>query len=261
MASNRQKASFITSEFILSYPKLDKPDYYHEMVNGVRVQKGEKLQYDMEALSLPESLKDWRLIDKDTYEAGPPTENIEQACVRLAKAAFAEDLGDDFNVAEVVKMGALKWPFHSGDRKADAKGGKAEIYRGKKYWRAKAMAEIKGQAAAPKLYVAEEGVEGLLQLHRGTIQGDQAIANHFYAGAYCTAEVTVQADDTGGNRYVTFYLNSITFERHGERMSSGGGSAMERLRGVRGGTTDYNPTEGMEAAGPDVGDGSDEIPY
>jgi hypothetical protein len=261
MASNQQRASYITSEFILSYPKLDKPDYYHEMINGERVRKGDKLQYDMEALSTPESLKQWRLINKETYEASEEYHDIEKACVQMARAAFEEDLGEDFSVAEVVKMGAMKWPFHSGDRKADAKAGKAEIYRGKKYWRAKAMAEIKGQVAAPRLLLAPKpGETGLLELHRGTLQGDQAIAQHFYPGAFCTAEVTAQASDTGGNRYVTFYLNSIVFERHGERMSSGagGGSAMERMRGVRGGTTDLDPTVGMEPAGADL---DDEVPF
>ena len=61
------------------------------------------------------------------------------------------------------------------------------------------------------------------------------------------------AGTTGDNKYVTFYVNSVVFKKDGERL--GGGSHMERLLGVKGGETTYDPTEGMKS------NLDDEIPF
>lgn len=238
--SDTVSATYMTAEFVISYPKLLNPEAF---LDENRQPKGLPV-YSFEAISTPESLAEWKRDDRKTNDF--VTANIEKECVRLAKEKF----GEDFDVVQAVKLGALSWPFKSGDLKADEKGEKADHYRGKKYWRAKAMSEINGSPNSPALYFENNG---LVQLHRGTLAGDRDIGNKFYGGAICTAEVTAVAGTSGPNKYVTLYVNSVVFERDGDRL--GGGSGMERFRGVRGGKTDYDPSEGMEA-GLD-----DEIPF
>ena len=95
----------------------------------------------------------------------------------------------------------------------------------------------------------------LIKLMRSTEAGRSRISELFYGGAVCTAELNAVAGTSGDNKYVTFYITSLVFETDGERL--GGGSNMERLRGVKGGSSNYDPSEGMD--GGDTLD--DEIPY
>ena len=119
--------------------------------------------------------------------------------------------------------------------------------------RGKALAEIKGSPNEPSLYDGSGGE--LVKLLRSTEKGKQRINELFYGGAICTAELNAVAGTTGDNKYVTFYVNSIVFERDGDRL--GGGSRMEKMRGVKGGDTDYDPSKGMKG-GEDL---DDEIPF
>lgn len=239
MAQKNPSVTLITAPFILSYPKVLKPEPYME--NGKP--KGEPM-YSFEGISDKDSLAEWKCENKETGEF--ETVNVEKRLVALAKERF----GSDFDLKGAVAGGNFSWPFKSGDRKADDKGEKAEHYRGKKFWRAKALAEINGTPNQPNLY---DGSKELMRLTPGTVQGNERIAALFYGGAICTAELNAVAGTSGPNPYVTFYVNALVFEKDGDRL--GGGSAIERLRGVKGGETDYDPTQGMD------GDLDDEIPF
>ncbi len=197
MANVTKSMTFLTTDFILSYPKLFKPEPYME--NGKP--KGDP-QYGFEAISEKDSLKEWLFLDKDTGDFLPV--NVEQKLVALAKSLW----GDDFDVVAAVKHGGLSWPFKSGDKKADDKGERADHYRGKKYWRSKALAVIAGNPNEPTLYYDEDG---LVRINKGTPSGDQMIGNKFYGGAICTAELNAVAGETAQGKYVTFYVNSVVF--------------------------------------------------
>lgn len=241
MANKNPSVTVVTQPFILSYPKLLKPEPYME--NGKP--KGDP-QFSFEAISDPDALLLWDILSKDADEFIKGS--IEKRLVVLAR----EKWGEDYNVKEAVQHGGLSWPFKSGDKKADAKGAKADHYRGKKSWRAKALAEINGSPNEPTLYYIDNN-GAPVKLLRGTEAGKQRISELFYGGAICTAELNAVAGTTGDNKYVTFYVNCVVFEEDGERL--GGGSAIERLRGVKGGETTYDPTKGMS------GSLDDEIPF
>lgn len=240
MANKTTSVTFITAPFILSYPKLMKPEPYTE--NGKP--KGEP-QYSFEGISAIDSLENWLLVNRETGEFDPI--NVEKRLVALAK----EQWGNDFSVKDAVKHGGLSWPFKSGDKKADDKGEKGEHYRDKKFWRAKALAEINGNLNSPDLWVkTPKTVERVI---RGTTQGDQLASQKFYGGAVCTAELNAVAGETAQGKYVTFYVNAVVFQEEGTRLGSG--SNIERMYGVKGGKSDYDPTKGLD------NDLDDEIPF
>ena len=240
MANKTSSVTFITAPFIISYPKLLKPEPYME--NGKP--KGDP-QYSFEGISEIDSLATWLMVNRETGEFDETS--VEKRLVRLAK----EQWGDDFDVKAAVKHGGLSWPFKSGDKKADEKGEKGEHYRGKKFWRAKALAEINGNPNSPDLWVkVKDGVDRIV---RGTTQGDQLASQKFYGGAVCTAELNAVAGETAQGKYVTFYVNAVVFQADGDRL--GGGSNIERMYGVKGGQSNYDPTEGMKE------DLDDEIPF
>src|SRR3546814_4742605 len=94
---------------------------------------------------------------------------------------------EDFVVKDAVRLGALYWPFKSGDKLFEKKGEKARHYQGKKFWRAKALSEINGNPNEPNLYAAEKG--GLTKIVRGTTIGDQKIGQLFYRSEEHTSEL------------------------------------------------------------------------
>ncbi len=240
--SENPSVTVITEPFILSYPKLLEPVPYME--NGKPT--GEPM-FSFEAISALDALAAWDILDKekDKLDKG----KVEVRLVALAK----EKWGDDFDVKAAVQEERLSWPFKPGNKKADEKGAKADHYRETKFWRAKALAEINGSPNEPSLYDGRGGE--LVKLLRSTKAGKQRINDLFYGGAICTAELNAVAGTSGKNKYVTFYVNSIVFERDGDRL--GGASQIERLRGVKGGDTDYDPSKGMKG-GDDL---TDEIPF
>jgi len=231
--ANSNTITFFTAPFVLSYPKRITPAKFKDKAG---VEKGDP-HYSFEGISEPASLKLWKQIDR---EAGTLKDDIdiERVLVALAKKAWPE-----INVKEAVASKELKWPFKSGTKLAEAKEGKADHYDGKKYWRAKAKDNIKGRVFVPNLY--EGHPDGVILLDRGVPSFKEKIGDLFYAGAWCTAEVTAATGDTGG-RYITLYLNAVVFEDHGERIQVYEGN-IEKFRGVRGGSTDYDPTEGMDS--------------
>jgi hypothetical protein len=240
MANKTSSVTFITAPFIISYPKLLKPEPYME--NGKP--KGDPM-YSFEGISANDSLKEWQEVNRESGDFD--IVSVEARLVDLAKQQW----GEDFSVREAVKHGGLSWPFKPGDKKADEKGEKGEHYRGKKFWRAKALAEIGGNPNSPDLWaIGEKGIERIV---RGTTAGDQRASQVFYGGAVCTAELNAVAGETAQGKYVTFYVNAVVFQKDGERL--GGGSNIERMYGVRGGQAQVDPTEGM---GNDL---DDEIPF
>lgn len=243
MAGNAS-VTLITAPFIISYPKVLKPEPF---VNPKTKKPQGDPVYSFEAISDIDSLKEWRELNRETGEFSPV--DVERRLVALAKEQF----GDDFSVKEAVKNG-MSWPFKSGDKKADEKGGKADHYRGKKFFRAKALTEINGQANRPTLWEAN-GNQGITRIPVGTPGGDERANSRFYGGAICTAELSAVAGESPQGKYVTFYVNAVVFEKDGDRL--GGGSAIERMRGVTGGQSQVDPTEGMD--GNDSLD--DEIPF
>jgi hypothetical protein len=231
----------MTAPFILSYPKLLKPEPYME--NGKP--KGDPM-YSFEGISTLDSLKEWKEVNRDTGDFIPGS--VEARLVELCKSQF----GDDFSVKEAVKHNGLSWPFKSGDKKADEKGEKGEHYRGKKFWRAKALAEISGNPNSPDLWAKKE--DGTAErIVRGTTAGEARAASLFYGGAICSAEVNAVAGATAQGKYVTFYVNAVVFWENGERL--GGSSNVERMFGVHGGESQLDPTEGMSK------ELDDEIPF
>jgi hypothetical protein len=240
MANKTNSVTFITAPFIISYPKLIKPEPYME--NGKP--KGEPM-YSFEGISEIDSLAEWQEVNRETGDFD--IVNVEKRVLALVKERF----GDDFNAKEAVKHGGLSWPFKSGDAKADDKGEKADHYRGKKFWRAKALAEINGNPNAPDLWrTVGNGVERVV---RGTTAGDQLASQLFYGGAIVTAELNAVAGETAQGKYATFYVNAVVFQEDGQRLGSG--SNIERMYANRGGESQADPTEGMNK------DLDDEIPF
>ena len=235
--SNNPSVTVFTKPFIISYPELMAPKPFKE---------GGDPQYSFEALSEPDDLKVWEMLNRETGDVRE--DSVEKVAVGLAK----ERWGDDFDVKAAVAHGGLHWPFKSGDKKAEEKGAKGEHYQGKKVWRAHAKNEINGRHNEPSLYeAASDG--SITKLLRSTEDGKRRINDLFYGGAICTAELNVVAMETPQGKYITIYMNSVVFEKDGDRL--GGGSNIERHRGVHGGETNYDPTTNMS---PDL---DDEIPF
>jgi len=246
MATNENvSVTLISQPFTLSWPEVMKPKAYQP--KGATKPKGDP-EFSFEGISDLDDLTAWSILDRDKGEFFPG--DVQKRCVRLAK----EKWGDDYNVIEAVKTKGLGWPFKSGDAKADAKAGKAEHYRGRRAWRARATPEINGRINEPGLYESAEGGK-LIKLMRSTEAGKARISELFYSGAVCTAEVSAVAMETPQGRFITFYFNSLVFEKNGDRI--GGVPAIERQRGVVGGDTNYDPSAGMK--GGDELD--DEIPF
>ncbi len=244
-SNTNPSVTVITEPFILSYPKLLKAEPFIDP--NTKKPKGDPV-YSFEAISALDALAAWDIYEKNADQ--PVKGKIEVRLVALAK----EKWGDDFDVKAAVQHGGLSWPFKSGNKKAEDKGAKAEHYRDTKFWRGKALAEINGSPNEPSLYDGSGGGE-LVKLMRSTEAGKQRISELFYGGAICTAELAAVAGTSAENKYVTFYVNSIVFERDGDRL--GGGSRIEQMRGVRGGESSVDPSEGMNKPN----DLDDEIPF
>lgn len=242
MASSNPSITVVSPNFILSYPKLVIPEPFVDQ--KTKQKKGEPV-YAMEMIFDADDLDNFQVENRETGKFD--LENIQRVCVRVAR----EKWGDDFDVKGAVKHGGLSWPIQDGTARADEKGEKGEHYRGKKIIRGKALALINGRPNSPNLYYEEDGLK---QIVRGTDAATQRAHQLFYGGAICSAELNVVAGDAGGNKYITLYINGVIFEKAGERLGNGQ-SALEKLRGVKGGQTDYDPTAGMDD------DLDDEIPF
>jgi hypothetical protein len=223
----------VSAPFILSWPELIKPKAFTPKGGGPL---GEP-EFSIEGISEKDSLGKWNLLDRETGEF--TLGNVEARLVQLAR----ERWGADYDAKGRVASGELTWPFKNGDKKAEKAKGKGDHYRGKKSWRGHAKPEINGRPNAPSLYEADGNGE-LIAIPRSTEEGRRRIEELFYAGAICTAELNAVAMVAPtGKDTITLYLNSVVFEQNGPKL--GGGSNIERLRGVKGGQSNIDPSAGM----------------
>ena len=237
--------TILTPTFRLSYPTLVVPEKFKDPETGQ--EKGDPV-YNMEMIFDPEDLTKFQVENTDTGEWD--LIDVRALGAQLAKQKWHTE-EEPFNPAEAVKHGGLGWPFKNGDERAKKKGGNADHLKGKTLVRAKALSEINGKPNAPRLYYTEDG--DLKQIVRGSDAAKEQAAAMFYGGAMCSAELSIVASEFATKKYITIYINGVVFDAHGERLGSG--SALERFRGVRGGQSNYDPTEGMGTSL------EDEIPF
>lgn len=173
-------------------------------------------------------------------------ENKQDRDIRRVMADLAQEEWPDIkNVNEEVKARKLYWPVVDGDQKAaelEARSKNGDVYKGKRLMRLKAKAE-----RPPELRFVVDGRYKVLD--RMDDADVSKINSLFVAGNYAFAEINVRPTQTPQGRYMTLYLNKICFLRTGERI--GGGPSLMDEDDVRGGTSDYDPTQGM----------SDDIPF
>jgi len=234
MAKTKNPSTLLLSPQVrLSYPKLIKAEPFKDPETGI--EKGDPV-FGTEMLCPADDLGKFRTWNDDKAEW--VYDNLNTFCAKLAKKRF----GDDFDVNGALQHDAIKWPVTNGNKKAE-KGEKYSHYADTFIVRGKALSEINGRPNAPTLYYTENGERKAIA--RGTEQGNQLAADLFYGGAWVVAELSAVAGDAGGNKYVTLYMNCVIFIKHDDKFG-GGNSLMDRFEGVKGGVSDYDPTEGMD---------------
>lgn len=231
----------ISPTFRMSYPTLLAPERFKDPNTGKP--KGDPM-FNMEMIFDPDDIPKFQIeTESDGWVDADPR--------KIAKELASEKWGPEFNLKEAVKHGGINWPFKNGNDKAEANPAKNGHLEGKVTIRAKALTLIDGKPKPPpRLYFTQDGK--LKQLDRSIEPDMNKAQNMFYGGAYCYAELGLSVNEFAGKKNVTFYINGVGFEDKGERL--GGGSALERMKGVRGGSTATDPTEGMD----DLDDG---IPF
>lgn len=234
MAKSKNPSTLLLSPQVrLSYPKLIKAERFKDPETGQ--EKGDPV-FNTEMLCPVDDLSKFRTWDEDKGEWH--YDNLNSFCARLAKKRF----GADFDVQAAIEHGGIKWPVTNGNKNAE-RGEKYSHYAGHYIVKGKALSEINGRVNAPTLFYMEKGDRKTIA--RGTEQGGQLAADMFYGGAWVVAELSAVAGNAGDNKYVTLYMNSIMFIRHDDKFG-GGNSLMDRFEGVTGGSSEYDPTEGMD---------------
>ena len=231
--------SLITAPFRMSYPNLLVPTQY----DG----KGE-FTYNMQMIYEPEDLGKFRAPNDSTGEFD--VVDAVQVVKDIAKAEWGVEAGPEL-VPSPENL-TIKWPIKRGTLEgqrinaARAAAQKAPIDTA--HIEGKALIGCKAYTKyAPKLWFMDG--QNRVQAVRGDDVSEQKAGQFFYGGAYGYAALTAKATISGGNRFVTFYVNDVRFLKHGERL--GGGSMLDRFEGIHGGMSDYDATEGMD----------DEIPF
>ena len=225
----------LTPVFRLSYPALIEPKAYMEEGKP----KG-KPEFSVEMLITGEQLDKFQVLDDATGELSYV--HIEQLALKLSK----EKWGGDFNPAQAVQHGGMKWPVRKGDdiiaAKDPAKRDRFDHYAGNRVLRAKCASEINGEPNAPRLTYTD-GAGNTVTINRTVDESKAKAGSLFYPGAYGYAEVNIKPTEVDGRKYITIYLNKIHFVRDGTRI--GAASLMDRFTGIHGGQTDFDATEGM----------------
>lgn len=236
----------LTPEFRMSYPNFIKPKEY--------VEKGKpsgKFQYQGESIFTEDSLTKFRVLK----DGALVNVNISELLVELAKEAWGDEKNPETGAPVTVKemfMGPLAkgWPLRKGDVIADeaAKKGKtADHYRGTRVMSIKA--NVSDKALPPALGFATKG--GITVLNRLSPTDIEKAKQMFVGGNYAVAEINLVAQVVSGFKFITPYVNSVTYTREGAKFGQAGGALMSRFEGVVGGESDHNPTAGMD----------DEIPF
>lgn len=212
-----------------------------------------KWSYQVEAIFDETDLGNFKILD----DAGTPKNvTIADELSRLAKTAW-QDLPPylypdqpesqanpkvDPIVALIKRQNGKGWPLKKGEAiKAalELRGKKGDQYAGK---RIMSLKSNKTEKARPPILSVATG-KTFRVLERSS-EADMSIAqNLFVGGNYAFAAISIVADIVSGTRFLTPYLNSIRFVKDGPKF--GGQSIMDRFDGIQGGTSDYDPTEGM----------------
>jgi len=184
---------------------------------------------------------------KDDGAGGFAECDVRVEAARIAREEWpgmsSEDLKTTF-----AKVG---WPIKKGEVLAEKRKAKGkdvgDLYDNK--W---IMAAKTGEDKPPVLGVIENGK--FKQFNLGLETDLKRAKALFQAGYYVMAQVNLRTSEMtspSGDKikYITPYLNRITFVKEGERI--GGQSLMDRFAGIEGGASDHNPAAGLD----------DEIPF
>lgn len=233
----------LTPEARMSFANLLAAREYKEKGKGTG-----KFSYTVDLMFAEDALKKFRVLD--TASGQLVERDLKELLAELAREQWPGiKLGEVF-----VGPGLKGWPIKKGDdiaNAAQAKGKDAEHYRGLRSIAVKSNVSDKVQP--PILSQVVKGAKPRV-FNRG-VQGDMEIARSlFQGGNYCVAELNIVANEVGGMKYLTPYLNSVRYTRDGAKFGNRGGDLMSRFEGVSGGEADYDPTSGMTAD-------ADEIPF
>jgi hypothetical protein len=236
MATNDVSRTVISAPFRFIFPKLLKAEAY-KGDKGSNKEKGAPV-YSTGMLFNDDDLTKFKMLDDSTDSLVDV--DIRRVCMEMAKEAW----GADFSVKDAVAHGGMKWPIVTGQQllaKAKAKNKKTDSmshYEG-------AVSQINCKAYEdypPALNYSEGGKwKGLT---RGISDHDSKIKALFTSGSYGQAELRLRTSIVDERKYIVFYVNVVNFLKTGPRI--GGQSLMDRLAGVSGGTTDNDPTKGLD---------------
>lgn len=241
----------LSPEGRLSFCHMISPKEFKEKGKGTG-----KFSYITDLIFKPDDLKKFRMPDP----ANPSNlidVDLPVLLAGLAKEAWGAQINPETNqpwtVKEMFAGVAVKgWPIKNGDQIADrAKAANPpkdyEQYRGMKSIAIKSNVSEKTQPPV----LSQATPKGKRVFNR-TLEADMQVANMlFQGGNYAVAEINFVANEVGGMKYLTPYVNSIRFTREGAKLGRSGGDLMDKFGGVGGGAAAHDPTEGMD----------DEIPF
>lgn len=234
--SDDKATILITPTARMFFPTVINPRPYEE--NGVP--KGDP-RYSLSLILEPGDLKSFKQYDDTTkdFEAV----NFSDVLFKVAAAKWPEI--DDVKAA--VKHGGIGWPIKKGDAIVKKKKGKhAEHLAGKFLVSAGSIEKY-----APVLKAIIDGK--VTDLNPALTEDVANIKALFTGGNYALAEINVKGTEAADKKYLTLYLNGVTFVKPGERIGGSGGEAMDKYAGTLGGEAAVDPTGGD-------GDIDDEIP-
>lgn len=243
MAKNPSR-SLITPEFRMGgWPTLIEPKKY---VDPVTKKEGDKESYSVEAIFTDADLEKFSLFNETTksYEPVP----LPRLLAQLAAEAWPDlkhpMTGEPETIKAMFERQAKGWPIMRGDLKVAKlaqKGKNGEHYAG---MRTIMFKSNKSDKMPPPPLSMKTGPNTKVDLNRVN-DADMAKAKLLFRGGnYAFATVTFQAQVVSGIHYLVPYLNGIRYTREGKRL--GGFSEMDRFDGTQGGSSDHDPTAGMD---------------
>lgn len=229
----------LTPEFRMVWPNFVTATEYKEKGKGTG-----RFSYSGEGLFTEESLKKFRVLrDGNLVEV-----DVSMLLRELAIEKWPELAAQGALAAAFAGPLAKGWPLKRGDARAEelAKAGKSgEHYKGHRYMNIKSNVTDKVQP--PALSIVNPDGKTFRSLQR-MLPSDMEIAKMaFVGGNYAVAELNIAASEVGGLKYLTPYINSVRFTREGAKFGGQGGQLMSRFQGIKGGTQDHDPTDGLDA--------------
>lgn len=257
--SKRPTRALVTPEFRMSYTSLIEARPFTDPQTG---KPTDKKAYQTEALFAPDALSHFKMFDE---AQGKYVEvNLPQLLVQLANEAWPNmvfpeghpNAGQPMSVKQLFEVQLNKgWPITRGEvvksrRQANAQK-KGKSFNGDHYDGTVVMNFKSNQAdnVQPPALSKVTSATTFKALERASDPDMRDAKNLFVGGNYAFATVSIVAQEFGGFRYLTPYVNGVRFTRAGKRI--GGQSEMDRFDGVTGGASAHNPTAGMD----------DEIPF